>query len=121
MTTMQLLGRLNTEYLAIHTEYERLYWISYMGNKSVDPEFQRAKSRWNAFRESAQNARSVSECLAVERDEGLRLRLSYWQQYFALYQTPIELVALRERITALENDIRVRRAETRSGYVDPKT
>lgn len=121
MNTLSVLEKLNTEYLIVHMEYERLYWISYMGDKSVDSNFQKAKVQWDNFRESRENAKRIDEYLKKETDEELKKRLHYWKHFFNLYQTPDTMSLLREKITALENDIRVKRAEMKAGYFDPKT
>lgn len=121
MNTLSLLEKFNTEYLTVHMEYERLYWISYMGDKSIDIDFQQAKVQWDNFRESRENAKIIDECLKNETDEELQKRLQHWKHFFKLYQTPDTMSLLREKITALENDIRVKRAEMKAGYIDPKT
>lgn len=119
--TTSLLTDLNSAYLAAHCEYERLYWISYMGDKTVDAEFAQAKARFNAFRESSEHAESVRVALEQENDTGLRVQLGHWSRFFGLYQTPENMRTKRERITVLENDIRRKQAEMQTGYTDPKT
>lgn len=120
MNISDFLARLNEEYLALHTEYERLYWISYMGDNTVSADFQKAQARMDDFRESTDRADAIEDFLRMEKDETLRNRLVHWKTFFDLYRTPKNLGALRERITALEDEIRLKRAEMKTGYTDPQ-
>lgn len=119
--TIHILEQLNKEYLDIHRKYEEYYWVSYMWDKSNDTEFQAAKSEWNKFRENREKLKIVKNTLENETNEELKTRLNHWKHFFELYQVPENIVTLREKITALENTIHVKRAEMKTGYVDPKT
>jgi hypothetical protein len=63
----------------------------------------------------------VRETIQSETDQILKERLSHWEKFFHLYQIPEDLIALREKIIALENNIRIKRAEMKTGYHHPKT
>ncbi len=47
---VDFLDKLNSEYLKIHKTYEDLFWVSYMGDNSIDDKFKKAKSKLNEFR-----------------------------------------------------------------------
>lgn len=120
--TSAILDELNEEYLRLHTEHERHYWVSYMGNKDKDEEFQQAKAALDKFRESREILkRKVLDILESETDEQLRARLLNWKRFFETYQIPEWMWDLRERITELETRIQTKRAETKYSYIDPKT
>ena len=48
--TEQLLDFLNTEYHKLHTKYEKLFWISAMGDTAVDKEKDKARETFENFR-----------------------------------------------------------------------
>jgi hypothetical protein len=46
----QLLDYLNTTYSKLHTAYENAFWISYMGDHSIDKKMNTAQAKLDAFR-----------------------------------------------------------------------
>ena len=50
----------------------------------------------------------------------IKERLSYWEHFFTLYQTPPQGLVLKDQIATLESKIQKTRAERKQGYIDPK-
>ncbi len=119
-TPAQLLKFLNEEYLKLHTEYERLFWISYMGDHNVDKRMDKALSARDSF---ASSAKLRSEVVAlVDRSHGEeKVKLGYWLTYFDRYQTPPQVKKLKEKIAAIETRIKKKQTTIKEGYIDPKT
>jgi hypothetical protein len=46
-------------------------------------------------------------------------RLEQWQHFFSLYQSPDEVVAVKEQITILEKEIEIAKTRRDYGYIDP--
>jgi len=119
--TLVILEELNEKYCRLHTEYEEHYWITYMGNKDKDGEFQETISALNKFRENREILKKILNLVETETDEQLKARLSNWKHFFELYQVPEQARELRERITELETRILTKHAETKYSYINPKT
>jgi hypothetical protein len=119
MTTIAtLLEELNSRMLEVHTNYERHFWTSYMGDSSVDEEMTAAEERVTAFRADASLSARVEEALAEAVGEE-KVYLEQWQRFFTCYQTPPELLPLRKQVADLEADIQKRRGSRTEGYTDP--
>ncbi|MGE5541091.1 MAG: M3 family metallopeptidase [Bacillota bacterium] len=121
MTAAQrFLDELNSEYLKLHKAYEDFFWISYMGDHSVDKKKDDAMAARDAFRSNGEYLQKVKH-LSKGADKNTRERLKIWIQFFELYQSPSELLELKQRISELESATLKKRASRKEGYIDPYT
>jgi Zn-dependent oligopeptidase len=119
-TPTELLNYLNTNYSKLHTAYENLFWLSYMGDHSVDQKMTEAMTARDAFRSNQALFDSVKESSKKAKGKE-KERLEYWEVFFSKYQTPQELLPQKQKIAELESKIRKYHAERREGYIDPRT
>ena len=119
-TVEKFLNFLNVEYGRLHNTYEELFWISYMGDHSVDGQMNKAMHARDSFAANEKYLAQVEGFLKTAKGK-LRERLKYWQLYFAKYQVPPNLKQLKAEIAKLESKILQKRAKQKEGYVDPYT
>lgn len=120
METERFLEFLNKTYSKLHTNYERLFWISYMGDHSVDKKFKKALKARDEFRSDSKLLNNTNSL--IRRSIGVnRKRLGYWKLFFEKYQTPKEVLKIKEKIDALEAKINKAFSEQKEGYKDPYT
>jgi hypothetical protein len=115
-----LLHKLNDTMSKLHTAYEELFWISYMGDHSVDDDMVAAEKELEAFRANREFSDQVDEALTTATGDE-REALLQWQRYFSCYQVPEELLLLRNKIATLETQLSAVRNGRTTGYVDPTT
>ncbi len=120
-TAQKLLDHLNSEYFKIHKKYESLYWISYMGDHSVDKEKDKALKAKDDFQSNSKLRVEVLDALSETKDPSQKDKLNHWLRYFDCYQTPKELKKLKEKINALETKMHKNISTAKEGYIDPKT
>lgn len=113
-----LLDRLNSQYARLHKRYEDLFWVSYMGDHSVDEQMGRALAERDSFRADSKKLDSVNRLIG-QVSPTLRRRLESWKLFFESYQTPPEALELKSKIGRLESEIGSRRAKRKEGYIDP--
>ncbi len=114
----KLLSYLNTEYAKLHGAYEDAFWLSYMGDHSVDARMNKALAARDAFR--ANQALKIAVDSMAKRSSGdTKARLGIWSRFFGLFQAPAHALAIREQANALEAKIAKTRTTRKEGYIDP--
>ncbi len=116
----ELLGYLNTTYADLHTTYEDLFWVSYMGDHSVNEKKNEALKVRDVFRTNEILKKTVEGFMAKSTG-ATKERLQHWHHFFSLYQIPEHAKIIKQKIDALETKIESTRTTRKEGYVDPKT
>ncbi|MBP7846491.1 MAG: hypothetical protein KA007_03555 [Candidatus Pacebacteria bacterium] len=116
----EFINFLNTEYYKLHKKYEDLFWISYMGDHSVDEKFNKSKARLDEFKANADLSEEVNKFIKISNNK-LKERFLLWKRFFSVYQTPKEVLELKSKIIKLEAKIKKDQGEFSYGYKDPKT
>lgn len=114
----ELLKRLNDDYNLLHTRFEDLFWLSNMGDHSVDQEMNKAQLERDAFRANEKLAQEVRACYKTAKG-GSRSRLAQWIRFFDIYQTPHHALPIKKRALDIEARIAQKRSSRKEGYVDP--
>ncbi|MBX2866845.1 hypothetical protein KTR10_02745 [Candidatus Kaiserbacteria bacterium] len=104
----------------MHTRYEKLFWQSYMGDHSIDPQFEKAQIAREKFRTDTKRAHAVQEALKTANGTEKK-KLMQWAHFFETFQTPEHLKPLFAEITELETKILKKQTSRKEGYIHPKT
>lgn len=119
-TAEQLLKKLNRVFHTNHKRYERLFWLSYMGDHSVNTDFAKAQEEREAIRSNEQLAAEVAAALTTATGDA-KSKLTQWQWFFSKYQTPAEAKSVFNKIVKLEKQILKKQSTRKEGYIDPKS
>lgn len=115
-----VLNQLNTKYLRIHRNYEKFFWISYMGDHSVDAKFEKAQIAREKFRTDEKLLKKVQEAKQHATKKELKL-LGQWELFFNKFQTPTEAKDVFSKVVTLEKEILKKQTSRKEGYIHPKT
>ncbi len=119
-STKALLEYLNTTFARLHKNYEELFWLSYMGDHSVDKSMNNAMALRDSFNANPDLKKEVE--FHIKRSKGiLKQRLELWKHVFGLYQLPPHALPIKNKIIELETIIRKKHTSRKEGYLDPKT
>ncbi len=123
-TVNQFLEYINTTHHRLHSAYEKAFWVSYMGDHSVDKKKDRAQEKRDAFRSNAQLKAELELHLKKARSQkkkALIKRLEIWNNFFSLFQIPAHAVPLRNKAREIESKIEDIRSKRKEGYTDPSS
>ena len=116
----KFLDYLNATYSKSHKAYEDAFWLSYMGDHSVDKRMNEAQAARDAFRADSDLKAKTAALMSKSKGE-IKRRLKLWLNFFSLYQTPPEALPIRKKIAKLEAAMLKMHTDRKEGYTDPKT
>lgn len=116
------LEKINKKNVDLHKKYEDLFWVSYMGDHSVDEKKDKALAERDEFRANREITTKVSEFLKIKNlPDSIRESLRRWKLFFDKYQTPEEVLDIKKKIDILESKINKNISNRKEGYIDPKS
>jgi len=119
-TAPELLDYLNNTYLKLHKSFEDNFWLSYMGDHSVDKKMNKAESVRDTFSSNTILKTEVEELIKTSKSH-TKKRLQLWKRYFDRYNIPKEAVAIKNKAGEIEAKILKYQTTRKEGYIDPKT
>lgn len=119
-TNSAFLARLNSTFTKLHTAYEELFWLSNMGDHSVDADMDKAMGKRDAFRTDVTLANEIDMRLKKAPAKE-KARLLVWKRFFQLYQAPASVADIKQKVGELETAFSKKKTSRKEGYIDPKT
>jgi len=119
-STQKLLNELNSKYAKLHHEYEKYFWIFYMGDHSVSKQMDKAKKARDFFRSDRSYVDKIDN-IYKNAESSEKQSLKYWKLFFGKYQIPAKVLNLKHNIDRLESSVHEKIAKQKEGYIDPKT
>jgi len=116
----KFLDKLNEDYHKLHQDYEELFWVSYMGDQSVDVRKDEALAKRDSFK-SDSSLLETANSLSSKAKGKTKERLQVWIDFFTQNQMSPEAQALKLQIDRLESSIIKKRSNRTEGYIDPET
>jgi oligoendopeptidase F len=113
-----LLQQLNKECKKVHKNYEDLFWISYMGDHSVDKRLSQAEKDRDAFRSNKKLYEETLTCLEEVTGKDQE-NLLHWKNFFEKYLVPKDNQKIKDEIMSVESRIRKRRTDQKEGFISP--
>jgi len=120
-TIEDFLEKLRITNFKLHKKYEDLFWISYMGDQSVDNKKTEAEKEKDAFFSDTDIKQKIDNYLELVKDEKQKESLMFWKNFFDTNITPKSLLNLKNNISKLEDKMVQKTVRRREGYIDPYT
>jgi len=120
-TIENFLEKIRRTHFKLHKDYEKLFWISYMGDQSVDNKKNKSLEKRDEFFSDLKIKEKVDLYLKNVKNKKQKESLLLWKNFFEINITPSNLMKLKKQISELEDKMVQKMAKRKEGYVDPYT
>ena len=117
-TAKDFLEYLNKTYHKLHKDYEDVFWLYRMGNYKYGDIMNKKESLRDSFR-SNKHLRLVTINFLKKSNGENKERLTLWKDFFDLYISSDEALAIKKKIADLENKVLEKRSNRKEGYINP--